>query len=499
MAEPAVLQKSYERAMRRDGAREAMPPGSVWSLIDYIPEIMDARLRKRGGYVYASQDINAVQGTASFINGGVVADFSDGQSVLAFDEDGRVYEVESASSTENIGAALLPWKPVLYQDKLIVPDVAGATGPKKITRAAGAHTIAALGGSPPAGSHALVYKDVVWLGASTALPRRTYFSVAGNPESWDTTTKYIDNSYNITGYAALANAVLIFSRQRTTRVRGSIPPPDSDFQVDDPVFNVGCTSPRSIANWRDKVIFANGQGIYITDGVAVEDLTKLCGMKSWWRDVMAGREGFATGTAYDINTWAIPGGIYDDYYFYSIVYFSGGVSTLVDSGMIDLGRFAWMRLSGLDSTGFFERLYPQELFFGRGGAARVGRISDIFAPTGTNKNDANGTAVLPVIEYPFFMAQPGQKTAMRVYLGYDLRDAASDNPTLRVSYTPTPESTTYTALTPDLGETTAYQRTALQLDAALPGVGIKVAQLAASSDTRLYDLETDMQGRERSR
>ena len=496
MAEPAVLQRDYTRAMRRDGARETMPPGSLWNLIDWIPEIMDARLRKRGGYVYASQDIHAVQGTATYLQNGIVAEYTAGQSILVFDEDGRVYEAESASSTEDIGAAVVPLRPVFYQDKVIVPQFDGGAAPKKITRSGGTHTIAALGGSPPNGAHALVYKDVLWLGGASTLPRRTYFAVAGNPESWDTTNKYIDNSYDITGYLALANAVIIFSKQRATRVRGSVPPPDSDFQVDDPVFNVGCTSSRSIANWRDKLIFANAQGLYITDGVAVEDLTKLCGMKSWWRDVMSGREGFTTGTKYDPASWYLVGGVFDDYYFYSILDASGNK---VDAGMIDLTKFAWIRLANFDATIFFDRLYPGELFWGRRGAARLGTISDIFVPSAATKNDADGTAVLPIVEYPFFMAQPGQKTAMRMYLGYDLRDAASDNPTLRVSYTNSPESTTYTALTPDLPETTTYQRTMLQVDAAMPGIGIKVAQLAASSDTRLYELETDMQQRERSR
>ena len=494
MAQPAILQRDYS-GMRRDGARESLPKGKLWNLVDFIPEIMDARLRKRGGYTYASEDIHAIQSSAAWINAGIVSDYSAGQSVLAFDEDGRAYEIESLTGSENIGAALATRDVRFYADKTLVLDGTGAAGPKKITRAGATHTIANLAGSPPAGTYGLIYKDVFWLGATAALPRRTYFAVAGNPESWDTTTKYIDNSYDVTGYGALANAVMIFSTQRTTRVRGSVPPPDSDFQVDDPVFNVGCTDNRSIANWRDKLIFANAQGLFITDGVAVEDLTKLCGMKSWWRDVMAGREGFATGTAYTISGFSIAGGVFDDYYFYTIM----NGSTLVDSGMIDLGKFSWIRLANIDSVFFFERRYPQELFFGRRGAARVAKLSDIFVPASANKADADGTAVQPLLETPFWMGEPGDKTAQRVYLGYDIRDAASDNPILTVSYTSSPESSSYTALTPTLVETTTYQRSTMLLDASVRGLGLKVAQTNASSDTRLYDIESDLQPRERSR
>lgn len=495
MASPFMLQDGYQLAMRRDGARETMPRGAVWSLIDYIPEILDARLRKRGGYVYASQDISSVQATATYLIAGVSAEYTDGQSLLVFDEDGRIYEVESVSATEDIGAGIATRSPTFYNDMVIAPDSAGAAGPKKITRSGGVHTVANLGGTPPAGRYAGAYKDVVWLGASAALPRRTYFSVAGNAESWDTTNKYLDNTFPVSGYAFLANAALIFSHQRTTRVRGSIPPPDSDFFVDDPAFMVGCTDNRSIAYWRDKAIFANAKGLYITDGTEPNDVTKLCGMKSWWRDVLAGREGFSTGAAYSPTTWSIAGGVHDDYYFYSIM----NGATLVDSGMIDLTRYAWMRLANIDSTFFFERLYPEELFFARRGAARLGKLSDIFVPAVANKSDADGDAVLPVIEYPFFEGQPGVKTAQRLYLGYDVRDAASDNPTLTVSYIDSPEETSYTSLTPALAETNAYTRATVQLAIPVNGIGIKIAQSNPSSDTRLYALEADLQPRERSR
>jgi len=211
--------------------------------------------------------------------------------------------------------------------------------------------------------------------------------------------------------------------------------------------------------------------------------------------VMAGREGFATGTAYTISGFSIAGGVFDDYYFYTIM----NGSTLVDSGMIDLGKFSWIRLANIDSVFFFERRYPQELFFGRRGAARVAKLSDIFVPASANKADADGTAVQPLLETPFWMGEPGDKTAQRVYLGYDIRDAASDNPILTVSYTSSPESSSYTALTPTLVETTTYQRSTMLLDASVRGLGLKVAQTNASSDTRLYDIESDLQPRERSR
>jgi hypothetical protein len=50
-----------------------------------------------------------------------------------------------------------------------------------------------------------------------------------------------------------------------------------------------------------------------------------------------------------------------------------------------------------------------------------------------------------------------------------------------------------------LAETTAYKRASLQLGVPLNGIGIKIVQTNASSDTRIYALEADLQARERSR
>ena len=477
--------------MRRDGAREALPEGALWNIVDWIPEMLNARLRKRGGYTHASQNLASVQPSASYVNAGIVAEYLAGQSILAFDEDGRAYEIESTSVTEDIGAAIITRNPLFYNDMVIVPSATAAAAPKKITRAVGTHTIANLAGSPPSGQYGLVYKDVIWLSNG----RTTYFSEAGNAEVWDTTNKFMNVSYPITGYAGMSNAVLIFSKQRAARVRGSIPPPDTDFIVDDPVFEVGCTDNRSIAYYRDKVIFANAQGLYLTDGSVPEDITRLAGMKSWWRDVMKGREGFSTGAEYSDVTWTIAGGIDGDYYLYTIM----NGSTLVDSGMIDLTRFSWTRFANFDASFYFPRLYPQELFFGRRAQPFVARTSPIWVPTAATKADGDGDPVLPVLETGYFEGEVGVKTLLRLFVGYDIRDAATDNPFLSVAYIDSPEETSYTVLTPNLTETSAYIRQMLQMDVSALGLALKIEQSNPSADTRLYGIELDAQQREPSR
>ncbi len=497
MSAPSRILNSFRAAMKRDLSRDGLPNEAVWNLVNLFPDILGAPLRKRGGYTYASQDISSVTATASYILAGIVAPFTDGTSVLAFDEDGRAYEIESTTGTENIGATVVTRHPAFYSNAVYVPEYAGTAPPKKITRSAGAHSITAMAGSPPNAKFALIYKDVLWLAASSASADRIWFSTAGNPEdTWDLTNKYLDNSYPITGICALNNAVFVFSLSRTTRIRGSVPPPDSDFVVDDPIFDVGCTDSRSIANYRDKMIWANAQGLYFSDGTAMDDLTAICGMKSWWLDVMGGREGFSTGSEYNASTWSIVGGIYGDYYLYSIM----NGATKVDGGAVDLKRYVWMRHSNMDFVSMWPQSFPLELYAGRRGAARVARLAPFFVPVSATSADADGTAVLPILESGYVGGGDGTLKTMRaVYLTADIRDPGSSNPVLTVSYIDSPEETSYTDLSPTFGETTEITKEHFPVNQPMRGIAFKIAQTNASSDTRIYGVDLHANPREGNR
>lgn len=479
--------------MKRDMARDSMPEASLWNAENVLPERLGTRLRKRGGYNHASASISAVTASASYIAAGIFAPYSDGDSNLCFDEDGRVYEIESTTGTENIGAVVATLNPVFYDNKVIVPDSAGSTAPKQITRSSGTHSVTALGGSPPAGKYALIYKDVLWLAAPAASSKRIFFSTAGDPtDTWDTTNKWLDVSYPITGMGALNNAVFVFGLGRTARIRGSIPPPDTDFIVDDPIFDVGCTDVRSICNYRDKILWANAEGIYISDGTALADLTRLAGMKTWWQDIMDGTEGFTTGSSYTVSGWTIAMEVFADALFYSVL--SG--SSEVDAGIVDLQSYTWTRFKNIDAVAMWRRPYPEEVFWGRRTDSRVAGTAQMFAPASANSADADGTVVLPTIETGYFMGDDLQKTVRRVALSYDLRDPGSANPTLTVSYILSPELTSYTALSPTLAETTAIGRKVLPINKTGRGVAFKIAQSGASSDTRFYSVDLDMAERE---
>ena len=494
---PAPIQGSYRLGMKRDYSRDQMPPNSLWNILDFLPEVVDAPLQKRGGYSYASGATSAITSTSDHIVAGLWAPYSAGAVNLFFDEDGHAF-ARTRSGTADIDAGTTSLtanstiSPVFYNDTVIVPGAGGTNAPKKITYNGSTFSITALGGSPPAGKYAIIYKDVLWLASSSSSADTIVFSTAGNPEAaWDTTNKVLAVSFPITGMAALANAVFVFMEQRTARIRGSVPPPDSDFIVDDPMYNVGCTDSRSIATYRDKVIWGSGEGLFISDGSAMEDLTALCGQKSWWLDVMAGREGLATGSTYDSSSWTIAGAVHRDYYVYCVM----NGTTKVDAGMIDLKTYTWTRFSNFDFDFLWTRSFPTEIYGGRRNASRVAALSNIWVPSSSNKADADGTNIVPSVELPYFVGGPSLKNFYNAYLTWFMSDAASDAPTLQLSYLLSPEDTSYTALDPTMAVTTDITRAHFPINLSGYGIAFKIAQTGPSADTRVYTLELDAGGR----
>lgn len=483
MASPNQLQRSWDKGVKRDFARNALPPNTAWNAVDLIPNL-GAPLRERGGWTNASNDIAAVTATASYVIGGLNAPFLAGTKLLAIDEDGRLYSIASNGTVTDIGAAVaVSQNPVFHRDKAIIPAAGGSTAPKYYDGS----TLGNLGGSPPNAVYATVSTDRTVLGRTSANPNRIWFSDPGDPAGWDTTNVYWDFNDPVTGMAALRSAILVFHDSTISRLRGTTPPPDTDMISDDPMFNVGCTDARSIVTFGDRVIFANPEGIFITDGSAEPaSLTDLCGMTTYWQELLSG---------YTTASWTLTAGVLRGYYFICVM----DGTTFKDAAMIDMRRESWWRLSNVDARAMWgAEGAADELYFGRRGAARVGKLSPIFMPSSTVKNDGDGDAVAAVFESPFYEGKQGEKGWRRLYVGMELTDYASDNPTVAVSYVKTPEETSYTALTGSLAESTTRTTRKKDLGFAADGVAFKLTR-ANAGDFLLYSLEAEVQAREASR
>lgn len=483
MGQPTVLQGRFTRGMRRDIPRHELPANVAWTITDYIPDL-GAPLRKRGGWADFSNDISAVVAAASYVIAGLVAPFAAATKHLAVTEDNRLVTVATNGTVTDIGdivaGTAMKQNPVFHRDKAIFPAGNGTTAPRYYDGS----TLGNLAGSPPAAIYATVHKDRTVLARSSANPERLWFSDAGDPTGWDTTATYLDSTFPVTGLASLKNAILIWSDGATERLIGSTPPPGTDFEFGK-AFDEGTPDARSIAYWGDNIVFANPSGIFITDGAALDDLTKASGMLSYWQELLASYT----------SSWTIAGGVYQSHYVVSVM----DGSTFKDAAMIDLQRRTWIQLTNLKAVSFWNSSSPDEMYFGQRARARVGKFSSVFMPSASVKNDGDGTAVTPVYESPFFVSKGKQLSWKRVYLDADIRDAASDNPTLTVSYVESPESTSYTALGTSFAETTAQTPRRFTLGQSNHGMAFKVTQANASSDTRFVRLRAEVHEREGSR
>lgn len=488
MGKPIVLQERFSR-MVRDAARYALPAGACWNLVDYLPDLQ-ANARKRGGWSYASNDISAVALSAAYVTAVAYAPFSGGAKLCAMTDNNKFVTIATNGTVTQVSTSGIQslQNPVFHSDKLIITGSDGATAPKYYDGT----TFGALAGTPPNGKYATVWKDRTVLASTSTNLTKTYFSAAADPTSWDTTNRWISTLRPPTGLAPLPGALMIFQDAVTARVRGSIPPSSNgllgDFIMDDPVFNTGCTDARSIASDGAIACFANPTGVYLTNGTNIPvDVTKQAGLKKYWQDQLSG---------YSSSSWTLAGGIFRKTYFISVM----NGSTFVDAFWFDLEDYSGGRLSNLKAVTMAAAVQVlEELYIASRAAPRVNSISSIYSPAAGVKNDADGTAVAPVLETPFFLdTKSGRKTWRSLIVEYDMRDAATDNPILTVSYIKNPDDS-YTALSTTLAETTTDTRDQLYLRFPAQGLGLKFAQTNASSDTRIVAISADVHSREPSR
>ncbi len=486
MAKVNDLQTVFKR-MVRDFPRNQLPKGACWTIQDAIPD-QDAPLRNRGGWVHYSDDISATIATSSYVTGGIYADQLATPRLVGVDEDGRLFYVATDGSGDvtDIGAGVTTLQnPVQLGGRIVVAASSGSTNPKTWDGT----TLADLSGSPPQAKYAAVWKALCLLGNTSAQPQRLYFSTAdNNAQSWDTTNTFWDFSYPIVGIGALRNAVMVFHADYASRLTGSTPPPGGDLQADDPLFAVGCADARSIATWGERLVWAATDGIYVTDGIVPNDLTAMCGMKGYWQDLMS---------AYDPSTWTIVGGVIRNSYI--VVAMDG--ATFKDAALLNLQKQEWVKLTNLDARAMWRTTAldgAERLFFGRRGAARIGEASSLWTPSSTYKNDGNGTAVAYVMETPFYEFGNGIDLVRNIYVTYDLRDAASDTPTLTIGFCTHPEDTSYTTAA-TLSATPARGRKRVRINRRSLGFGFQVSQSNAASDSRLWQLDAEGYGLEESR
>ena len=470
MADLITLQSAYELGMRQDPPRHQLPRGSSWNVLDFLPA-HEAPLVKRGGWAYDG----SYPGGAGYTAAIAFAPWASGSERIAVRSNGDVFD----HAGNNIGSVTgLPVAPLIFhRDRLMIPRKN-----QTLRASLGGAALADIAAAPKA-AYGAVFKDYTVLGngyvGATEYANRTWFSAPGDPTTWDTANSWVNLSFPITGIAALRNSILFFSLGRTERLRGTTPPASGDLGdfVREPLFDVGCLDARSVVVLGDSAIWASGEGVWMTDGAAIEDLTESGGLGRYWTALLK---------TYDAATWTLAAGILQNHYIITVM----DGATFKDCLICDLDTKSWHRASNIQAIMFAAAIgTSEELYVADRGEARVGKLSPIFDPLTAGASDGDGAVVLPVWESAFYRDEAALKTWRELFLGAHITDPATNNPYLEVSIMRALTDSAYTVLGRTFVETTEYTRLPFDLNFDSEGLALKVRQLAGSGTTRIWDLQ----------
>lgn len=498
MAKTISLQNNFSGGMRRDVPRNQMPKGTVWNLVDFLPDWQGVPLLRRGGYQVATPSLSTVRAGTTSVPTVVYAPFAAAGQLCGVDEDNEFWRFVSSSSAVDVaGASVQPsQRPVFHRQLLIMTHNGGNATPSKYDGT----NVTAVSGSPPQGAYATVYKDRTVLGFTTANRERIWFSAGGDPQTWDTTNRYIDTSGTLTGLASLPNALICFHQSFVERIRGSVPPPGSDMVLEPLSNETGCIDARSIALWGERLIYADIRGIYVTDGAIVRDLTEIVGAKEYWQELLQPYGG----------SYVLSGIVWGRFY---IICVTSSTSTAVDTLVFDLHKDIWFRWSNIRAAMFTIDPTLNACYFGDRGFPRVWDMRNVLDPVsatfGTRYVDDNylsgeAAAMTPIIETPYFGEQPlGKKRFRNIYLRYDLRSPGGGSPTFSLGYVTNPDSTAYTTISTDVSSTTAFSQKKFPIKILARGMAFSLSGSTSNSsnamnETRIYSLDIEAHAKEQS-
>lgn len=473
------LEADFTQGIIRDAAHQAIPPGGVRDSVDYLLH-EPGRAIKRGGTVYVGPAMSG----ASYAAMVAYAPFTAGAKLIAISESGHahLYTVTPGTTTDvsTLGSGFPPKSPPAFfasatTELVVIPASDGSTAPKKYDGS----SVAALGGSPPAGLHVVSYKNRLWIANADTNPNRVWGSLLGDAQIWDTAAGWIDFEDPVTCLAALPNAILVGSNKQVWRLVGTAPPPGSDMEQQPVSLLHGIPDARGVTVWQGQAIYCNPQGAFMTPGSGLTNLTRKGGYESYWQSLFSG---------YDPSTWTLSCGVYRGHLHVCILDNNGA---LVDFLMCDLERFSWTRHSNIRAVAFAHPIATfDDLWYADRNAARVTSVGTVWYPTSATKNDADGDAVAPVIQLRPFFPSPGVTHYWDGWVSYDMRDAASDNPTLAVAVATGLEAESFAAVSESpLAETTIETRRTITIAKESQALSVKLTQSGASSQTEIYGVQ----------
>lgn len=476
MGQPVLLQESFAGGFKRDIPRDRLPRDACYGLADFLPDVA-AGLRKRGGWA------NAVSGPGTLATNvtkiGWAPFVGTAPQLCAFLADGTLYDVTNAANRGAIGAGAAFSSRCFFNDFLISADY---TNPLKKYNGA---TISDLTGSPSAPRVVAPYKGFLLCANSVSAGRqRIYISGANNQDSWTIGSRYSDATGPVDGLAPVRSGVIVFHVSSCELLTGDIPPGTTgdDFGIKPLFGDVGLYSTEAFAIADEAVVWADANGVYMSDGAALTDLTYEGGIKRYWETTISSPSAIAVG-------------VWRGFAWVSILTTDADGVTNVTL-VCDIRRRSWFRISNVAATNFAIRPdEPDELYFGTVSSNRIGRMSTIFEPSSTYVTDGDTTAVVPILETAWFQNGKGRNRWRRAYLSY-LLDAVAGR-TVNLSFATTPEGAYTSAGTLALSTSTVRER--LPIARASDGLALKLTLSGSANDFRLHSLEAERLVSEQSR
>src|SRR5215472_3096093 len=479
------------RAFARDFPRDGMPPGYLWDVCDFVPEVVDSILTGRGSWAYVS---DALGGD---IESGILSTFRAGEQLLVQDSTGQLTQltpsvaypppIYTAVNRGAIPRAIQP--PLQVFEDTVWFDRDGLSVPQ-IVQSAGAPI--AMDATAPKARVGAVWNGYL-IGAGVPGAEDTLYFGPPGPKTtgaWDVNS-YHQTAMAVTGLATVRGMGLVFHASSVERLRGTTAPNtaagDPGDLILEPLFaRVGCTDPRSICYWNENVLFADERGVQITDGAVVRNLCQQGSIAYYWRQLYQ-------------NQASLAACVFMDYYVISVVRTDGNSDTLI----CDLNARQWFRFSNVESGCFISSggSTGMERFWGGiVGTKKLATLGPTFFPTSTAgiDSDGNGVAVLPYLQTPWYRLAPeGRKRVKNIYLSYDAQVQGADTtianlspPVLDIGYMRSPQQANYLDLG-SLPATSQYTRFRLPVRQQPYGIAFQVKTTTPTSALRLYDLAVD--------
>lgn len=511
MGAPFPVMQSY-LGFVSDMPRHELPPGVCWDLVNFLPQ-QDGAIRKRYGFAsLGTQDFATIHGGATATGAFVgYCPFSTvAHEVLALNGQGYAFSFQEPGLTGSYLTQLptqYKSRPVWHHDQMVL--TAGGQQAYFYTGRVGGFVV---GVGTPQAKYATLWGDYTVMandGASNLT--RIWFSAPGNPRSYDLTNSWIDVPGVVKGIEGIRGAILVWTDHALWRITGTTPPSqgvigDLDLKH---LFDIGLVDERSIDTYGGWIIWANAEGVWMTDGAsAPKSLTVQGGINNYWRSIMKGYTLSSTD-------YIVAGGVFKGYYMVGVTSINDGVKVML---ACDLGSGRWFRLDApyLPAMTSHAVSGHEDLYWVSSLNNRVLSMASAWDKPSHLEYDGV-SSIAASIETPMFrgfqryhrrwIPSNAPSTWHRLYLSYEAQQNGVLGNALRLGYTTDFEAgAAYTTLG-YLPYQAAPGRSRISVNPnggaiTARAIGFRIDQVsgvAYSNDLRINDLELEYSTREGSR